>query len=223
MWAGQIALDVGNQLVGVAFDKPEAGLALSSMLRPWIATGVDADQLPAVFTVRSPTQLAGRRRLGLVEHGCTVVARSRDLDRLLQSMRHITADMDPPVNAALTRLPLRVFASTEHAVLVAVEAPHLVGDRILQRQGVTEIDCWRASVDAQSRVRRGTEQWPLRGIVVDAVSGNQHLVIEELWLMAETGREPWSFVLNELNVDNRLLLVRRPDARNAIARLLTPD
>ena len=222
MWAGQLAVDAGGQLIGVAFDTAATGLELSRRLQPWLASTVDGDDLPAVFTVRGPRRVGRRTDLALLEYGCLVFARGHDLAHVTTALEHVVRDIDTPIERSTVRLPLRVFANDHDAALVAVESPTLVDDSRLRRSGVEELACWRAAVNVESAtVQVASTELSLAGIVVDGDPSDLVLVRRQLWTMAEGDVEGWAVALHQVIDAGNLLIQRTDDCRGAIARLLS--
>ena len=221
MWAGQIALDVKGELVGVAFDTAATGIDLSQALSPWTADDVDAELLPAVFTVRGPSQRGRRRELALLEYGCMLLARDRALEPVIGTLAELIADMATTNSTSVVQLPLRDFVHGDRAVLVAVESPALIGDRRLAQHSITELACWRATVDPyKSEVTRGDQAWRLMGVVTESDTMDLGLVCRQLWMMSDGLREPWAPAIHDLATNGRVITGSGASCRDAVERLL---
>lgn len=213
-------MEVKGELVGVAFDTAVTGMAVSRLLSPWAARAVDAEQLPAVFTVRGPAGQGHRRELARLDYGCMLLARSRELEPVIHTLFDLIDDMATTKPSSTVQLPLRVFVCEDRAVLVAVESPALVDDRRLANRGITELACWRATVDPINRlVIRGDQSWRLVGVVTGVDSADLHLVRRELWMMSVGLREPWAPAIHEMAAAGRVIS-GAASSHAAIVRLL---
>ena len=221
MWAGQIVLEVNDLLIGVAFDIDATGSALKSALARWVSVGVNAEALPAAFSVKSPQVRQGNRLFARLDYGCNVVARSSKLGEVLDAFTDVIEDLSRTPPPGTLQLPLRVFSKGQFAVLVAADAPKLIGDRRLTQGGVAEVFCWRATIDARLRqVVCGDQSWELVGVLIDSNSTDERQLQRELWLMATAEREDWSVAIHGLHAAGAVVACRSAGLSKALLGLI---
>lgn len=166
MWADTIVLRVGHErdlLVGVQVDSDANASRVRTLFHQWIETNPPEvpHPFPAAFSLRldpidAPTgpNPGGLRAVPQLRHGATTIVRSRDPDDVLRAfaitLGGIHLGLDPREHIWV---PLRPFIRNDSVVLVEVDTPTLVNDRLLGVDGIHEFAAWSVAVSGDRSAR----------------------------------------------------------------------
>lgn len=165
MWAGSLVLRIGydrDLLVRVQFDTDTTGVRLRALFESWLELTPpdDLDSQPVSFSVRlesaggdTPRRDTHLRAVPQLRHGSKVIARSRHADDILRAFALVIGGVHAGVDDKESLwIGLRPFAKDGSVVLVGVDTPALVNDRLLGLAGVNEIAAWDCIIDASGMV-----------------------------------------------------------------------
>ena len=177
MWAGSLLLRIGEQrdlLVAVHADTDAALERLRTLFEPWLESAPPeglADLAP-VFSLRlepvdgRPERGAGPRHVPQLRYGTAVMVRSREPDDILRAFGQVLGGAHRyRRDDGLVWIGMRPFVRGSSMVLVDVDRPTMVNDRLLARSGVEELAVWSTIVEPDGTV---TVPAPLPDLAWDA-------------------------------------------------------
>ena len=165
MWAGSVVLRIGEQrdlLVAIQIDTASGLERVRTLFEPWLEVQPTDDSVTntPVFSVRlepvegpARTRGAGLRPVPQLRFGSSVITRSREPDDILRALAlvlggaHIYRRDDGRV-----WMNMRPFARDHSVVLVDLEWPAMVNDRLLAQAGVLELGCWSTVIERDGSV-----------------------------------------------------------------------
>lgn len=200
MWAGVLAFEVGEWLVGVEFDSPRTADLVRAAATSW--NEVEADGVEPAFGVREARVGWRRRRVGVLHHGEPVRLRAASVDDAVVGLMAIFADLERESGPSTIRVSSRLFVRGDVAVLVDVPQATDVPSSSLEHDGVLEVPTWRPVVEPGDppRVRSGTSEYRLVGVgAVTPVDLGLDDARLRVWGSAEGDLHAWAWILDSLN------------------------
>jgi hypothetical protein len=197
VWAGQIHFRSGNQLIGVEYDNEATAQAIRDRCARWVDDS--ARERPAAFGVRTAPVGLRRRRAGIVHHGGAVRYRTRDLASAVEALATILAGIEASPAPGEVFVPARAFTANGRAALLLDSAGVELDDRPLHKARISEVQGWRAVLDARTgELLADGGRLPLAGIVVAGpvaeVSADD--LRRYIWSVSQGDKDRWAFVLD---------------------------
>ena len=155
MWAGSLVVRIGGarDLLVVLQVDTDAGLQrVRTLLQPWVEQNSAPEVLthdPAIslrlqpLEARSRSRGAGLQLVPQLRVGSSVMMRSREPDDVLRALAQVLGGAHECRRDDGRRwMGMRVFVREGSAVLVDLDRPAMVNDRLLAEAGVREVATW---------------------------------------------------------------------------------